>query len=73
MPRLTKLSYARQNLVKRCIINSTKVRPVGPSGYLQTDRQDESNSHFSQLNERAQKPVPVQIHATQILRRLSWG
>jgi len=29
---------------------------MGPSGYVQTDRHDESNSCFSQLHERAQKP-----------------
>jgi len=57
---LTKVSYSRQNLVKHCIINSTKVRPMGPSGYMQTDRHNESNSRFSQLHERAQKPVPMQ-------------
>jgi hypothetical protein len=59
-PILTKVSYSRQNLVKHCIINCTKVRPTGPSGYKQTDKYDESNSHFSQLHERAQKPVPMQ-------------
>jgi hypothetical protein len=57
---LTKVPYSLQNLVKHCIINCTKVRPVGPSGYMETDRHDESNSRFSQLHERAQKPVPMQ-------------
>jgi hypothetical protein len=33
---------------------------MGPSGYMQTDRHDESNSRFSQLHERPQKPVPMQ-------------
>ena len=47
-----------ENLVKHCTINRTKVRPVEPSGYMQTDKNDESNSRFSQLHERAQKPVP---------------
>jgi hypothetical protein len=34
---------------KNFAMNCTKVRSFGPSGYMQTDRHDESSSRFPQL------------------------